>query len=148
MRKVLKYILYLVVSFGIGYVSMRGECDYVGSLSNTIVQVMVMLLTLYTTISTQLIGRLMHYKEVKKADIREVLDAMKRNVLVEAICIAVTFCLLATYSWLMVLLDQFAFAITLVRNSVVVFVLLYFVYIVVDSSLGLYDLLKEDSKDY
>lgn len=149
MDKLFRYIGYAAISGIVAWLSSIGEVDFIANLCNSIVQVLIALLALYSTVSSLLISRLLSFRQEinHKADITPVVESMKRNVRIEAILIICTL--------LNIVISNVFFAkewlnecvIILIRNTVVVFSLLYFVYVVYDSSMGLYDLLKYDNQN-
>ena len=144
LKRFFTYLFYLVFSFGLGYLSTLGESDYVGHVSGTIIPILLTLMILYAAISGQLIVRLIE-ENLKKSDLNSVVDSMERNVVLEAILLILTFAYLACFSWLSELIEEkeclFAF-VQILRNAIVCFDFLYFVYVVYDSIVGLYHLLK------
>lgn len=144
MERLFKYVGYAAVSIVLSWLSSIGEVDYIGSLSNSVVQLLITLLTLYTTISSILINRLLEYEKVtsNEANLKPVVDEMKRNVRIESCLILFTLIIIIfsnvvlKQGWLC---DAF---VNVARNSVVIFTLMYFVIVVYDSSMGLYDLLQ------
>lgn len=144
LKRILTYLFYLVFSFGFGYLSTLGKSDYVAQISGSIIPILMTLMALYAAISGQLISRLIA-QNLEKADLNSVVDAMERNVVIEAIILVFTFAFLASFSWLTLMFESkeclLAF-LKLTRNAVVCFDFLYFVYVVYDSTVGLYHLLK------
>ncbi len=144
MDRVFKYLGYAALSLFVAWMSTLGQEDVIGNLSNSIVQVLIALLALYSTISSLLISRLVSFRhEINQSvELSPVVKSMKRNVRIEAILIISTLLILVASNvflakeWLCEIL------ICMIRNAVVVFALLYFVIVVYDSSMGLYDLLQ------
>ncbi len=141
LKRMITYSLYCLFSVGVGYVSLLGGTDYVAEISKSIIPILMTLMSLYAVISGQLITRLIS-AELDKDGLSEVVDAMERNVVIEAILLAITFAFLASFSWLRSLLERATF-LCLFRNALVCFDFLYFVYVVYDSTIGLYHLLKK-----
>lgn len=143
-KRIVTYIFYLVFSFLFGYLSTLGEYDYLAQISNTIIPILMTLMVLYASISGQLILRLID-KKLEKDDLNIVVNAMERNVIIEAIILISTFAFIACFSWLISLLkekDSLLNIIYIIRNALVSFDVLYFVYVVYDSTIGLYHLIK------
>lgn len=134
-------MVYFLYAVGAGFVSTLGETDFVASLSQSVLPILITLLVLYTTISSLLFNQLSRSKD-EGLEIDDVIKAMKRNVIFEVCIIAVTFFLLVAKSWLYCALPKY-FPLDILCNSVVVFSLLYFVYVVLDSTLGLYRLFED-----
>lgn len=144
MEKFFKYIGYVAISIFVAYLSSIGEEDFIANLSNSIVQVLIALLTLYSTVSSLLISRLLSFRQEidQSANITPVIESMKRNVRIEAILIICTLLVIVIMNVFLKheILD--VRLISVIRNTIVVFSLMYFVIVVYDSSMGLYDLLK------
>lgn len=144
-NRAIKYMVYFLLSVGTGFVSTLGETDFVASLSFSVLPILITLLVLYTTVSSLLFNHLSGFKD-KGFETAGVIKAMKRNVVVEVHIIAATFVLLSAQSWLLSILPG-CFPVNIICNSVVVFALLYFVYVVYDSTLGLYRLFEYSKGD-
>ena len=144
MERLFKYVGYAAVSIALAWLSSIGEVDYISILSNSVVQLLITLLTLYTTISSILVNRLLEYEKLtdNEANVKPVIKEMKRNVMIESCLILFTLIIIILSNvvlkqeWLS---DVF---VNVARNSVVIFSLMYFVVVVYDSSMGLYDLLQ------
>ena len=144
-KRVLTYLFYLCFSFGTGFLSLKGTTDYVDELSKSIIPILMTLMALYAAISGQLILRLVG-EDLNKEEQRQVIDAMERNVVIEAILLLFSFVFLASFSWFWGLAEDgscFAGFLKLFKNALVCFDFLYFVYVVYDSIVGLYHLLKK-----
>ena len=124
---------------------MMGPTDYVDEISKNIIPILMTLMALYAAISGQLITRMVSVK-LEKPDINEVIDAMERNVVIEALLLLFSFAFLAAFPWLTGLSEAreglYSF-LKLFRNALVCFDFMYFVYVVYDSTVGLYHLLKK-----
>ena len=92
MDKFFKYIGYVAISIVVAVLSSIGEEDFIANLSNSIVQVLIALLALYSTVSSLLISRLLSFRQEidQSANITPVIESMKRNVRIEAILIICT----------------------------------------------------------
>lgn len=144
MERLFKYVGYAAVSIALAWLSSIGEVDYISILSNSVVQLLITLLTLYTTISSILVNRLLEYEKLtdNEANVKPVIKEMKRNVMIESCLILFTLIIIILSNVVLKqewLCDEF---VNVARNSVVIFSLMYFVVVVYDSSMGLYDLLQ------
>ena len=126
------------------FLSSIGEEDFIANLSNSIVQVLIALLALYSTVSSLLISRLLSFRQEidQSANITPVIESMKRNVRIEAILIICTLLVIVIMNVFQKYEILDVRLISVIRNTIVVFSLMYFVIVVYDSSMGLYDLLK------
>lgn len=144
-----KYLGYAALSCFVAWISTLGREDYIANLCNSIIQVLIALLALYSTVSSLLISRLLQFcQEINQsADLYSVIESMKRNVRIEAILILCTL-LSIVFSNLFLANKWFCDSIVfIIRNAIVVFALLYFVIVVYDSTMGLYDLLQFRKKN-
>lgn len=144
MERLFKYVGYAAVSIALAWLSSIGKVDYISILSNSVVQLLITLLTLYTTISSILVNRLLEYEKLTndEANVKPVIKEMKRNVMIESCLILFTLIIIILSNVVLKqewLCDEF---VNVARNSVVIFSLMYFVVVVYDSSMGLYDLLQ------
>lgn len=144
MDKFFKYIGYVAISIFVAILSSIGEEDFIANLSNSIVQVLIALLALYSTVSSLLISRLLSFRQEidQSANITPVIESMKRNVRIEAILIICTLLVIVIMNVFQKYEILDVRLISVIRNTIVVFSLMYFVIVVYDSSMGLYDLLK------
>ena len=145
LKRIMTYLLYLCFSLGVGYLSLLGKTDYVDKLSGSIIPILLTLMVLYSAISGQLIARLTSINLDKDALIK-IIDAMERNVVIEVILLLLTFAFLSSFSWLTDLTknrDCLNLFLRLSKNAMVCFDFLYFTYVVYDSTVGLYHLLKK-----
>lgn len=146
MDRVFKYLGYASLSFLVALLSTLGKEDFIDNLSDSIIQVLIALLALYSTISSLLVSRLLSFRQEinQSADLSPVVESMKRNVRMESILIISTLLIIIVTN---VFLNNNWLSenvVRLVRNAMVVFTLLYFVIVVYDSSMGLYDLLQSN----
>lgn len=147
MKKIIKYVLLTILSITIGWLSYKSDVDYVASLEPSFVQLLIALLMLYSTISSLVITRVLLFKESisKKADISPIVCAMKRNVVIETIIIIVSVSFVVSTHYF--INDNQCDLGAIIRNSLIVFSIFYFVWVVYDTAMGLYDLLKFEA-DY
>ena len=147
MQNVFRYIGYFTVSLFLEWMSTLGKNDFIQNIEQSIVPILLALLTLSTTLSAQLINEIRRFKVTNpNVEIRNTIDAMKRNLVVELGVIAITFLVLVLKDWLeLYLCSELS---QIISNTVVVFSVLYYCIVIYDSSLGLYDLMRGvDKKD-
>ena len=144
MERFFKYVGYAAVSVVLAWLSSIGEVDYIGILSGSVVQLLITLLTLYTTISSILVNRLLEYDKItnQEANLKPVVWAMRRNVRIESCLIIFTLVIIIVSNLIVKQKWLCDSVVNIVRNAVVIFSLMYFVVVVYDSSMGLYDLLQ------
>lgn len=144
MDKVFKYLGYSAAALLVGWLSTLGAVDYVGSLSSSVIQLLITLLALYSTIASLLVSRMLHLRDIDSisSGIPTVVKSLKRNVIIESILIFATFVIIVLSQ---VAINQGWINNTItetIRNSMIVFSIMYFVIVVYDSSMGLYSLLE------
>ncbi len=143
MDKFFRYIGYAAISIFVAFLSSIGEEDVIANLSNSIIQVLIALLVLYSIVSSLLISRLLSFRQEvdQNANIIPVIESMKRNVRIEAILIICTLLVIVIVNVFQKYETLDVGLIGVIRNTIVVFSLMYFVIVIYDSSMGLYDLL-------
>ena len=77
-----KYIIYVVLTAWVGYISSFSseEKDYLYGMSRNLLTVCVTLVTLYTTISNLVMLQLSKFHEESKGNIKKCLDGLRRNI--------------------------------------------------------------------
>lgn len=146
MQNVFRYIGYCAVSLFLGWMSTLGNNDFVQSMEQNIVPILLALLTLSTTLSAQLVNEIQKFKEkYSTVETKDTVEAMKRNVVIELSVIAITFIVLVIKDWLILYLNS-AFT-QIIVNTVVVFSVLYYCIVIYDSSMGLYNIMKGKDKN-
>ena len=85
MKTILRYLLYLILSIGIGYASFMGgaDNDYLGKLSLNLLPLLITILVLYTTLSNLVLGQMQKYQEKNGINLKPVFTALRRNVYIE-----------------------------------------------------------------
>lgn len=120
--------------------TLNGEVnDYVLKLSNSITPLLLTLLVLYSTLTIHLINELRKLESDK--DLSGVVYALKGNIISEIVIIVVLLVFLVYKGYLIYLFPCFSNFINISVNSLVVFALLYFIWVIIDVTMGLYDLI-------
>jgi hypothetical protein len=137
---VIGYSLCVFISILLGWSStLNGELnDYVLKLSNSIIPLLLTLLVLYSTLTIHLINELRKLEGDK--DLSIVVHALKGNIISEIVFILILFVLLVFKGVLVDNLQCYKDVIGIIVNSLVIFTFLYFIWVIIDVTMGLYDL--------
>lgn len=143
-----KYIGYAIFSILLGWLSSLGgeEKDYVLKVSTIIIPLLLTLIALTTTLTGMIINELQKFKSNFNKDISQVVYELKRNVIIQIGIVAVAFIFLTCKEAIIIYfpcIDAYA---TIAQNSVIVFAFMYFVLVIADAAMGLYDLIIENNK--
>lgn len=143
-----KYVGYATCSILLGWLSSLGgeEKDYVLKVSTTFIPVLLTLIALTTTLTGLILGELYKFKSKFTQDINSVVDGLKRNVIIQVGIVAVAFVFLASKEAIIIYCPWCSAYATIVQNSVVVFAFMYFVLVIADTAMGLYDLIKKNNE--
>jgi len=134
------YSICIIMSILLGWVStLGGEAnDYVQKLSNNVIPLLLTLLVLYSTLTIHLINELRKLENNK--DLSSVVYALKRNIVAEIIIVVILFVVLVLKSFLVSYFPSSSNLIQIIINSTVVFAFLFFIWVIIDVTMGLYDL--------
>ena len=146
-----KYIIYVVLTAWVGYISSFSseEKDYLYGMSRNLLTVCVTLVTLYTTISNLVMLQLSKFHEESKGNIKKCLDGLRRNI-------KILMGLIASDAFILIIIPNIYFQLKqwlwvlnhyrLVVDMVVFFTLFYFLYVIYDSTLAFYNLFEHNNK--
>lgn len=150
MKTLLRYLLYLILSIGVGYASfMSGtDNDYLGKLSLTLLPLLITILVLYTTLSNLVLGQMQKYQEKNRIDLKPVFRALRRNVYLEfSILVFVLIFFIGKGLVLAYYNNEIIIKLlNISNNAVVFFALFYFLYVIYDSTMSFYDIVEENDK--
>lgn len=137
---IIGYITCILMSILLGWVStLSGEVnDYVQKLSNTIIPLLLTLLVLYSTLTIHLINELR--KLENNSDLSNVVKALKKNIVSEIVIVLVLFVLLVLNGFFIIVFPCYTNIIQIIINSAVVFGFLFFIWVIIDVTMGLYDI--------
>jgi len=140
------YSISIIMSITLGWVSTLGGAanDYVQKLSNNAIPLLLTLLVLYSTLTIHLINELRKLENNK--DLSSVVYALKSNIVTEIIIVLILFVILVLKSFLLSYFKCSANLIQIATNSAVVFAFLYFIWVIIDVTMGLYDLVIKNLK--
>lgn len=145
-----RYIGYISLSLLIGWFSNYSgdENDFILNISSDIIPLLVTILAFYVTILALILKELVDFKNQKGGSIRNVLKSMKRDLIIEISLIAFAF---LCYTMRGALSDVVSIDlqnwITILSNSVTVFSFIYFLLLIFDSIIGLWNLIEVNNVD-
>jgi len=146
---IFKYIGYFVVSLFLGWLSHKSgdENDFVLKISSNLIPLLITIIAFYLTILGLIIKELVVYKKNTHKDISDVLKSMRRDVNVEICVVCVAFlCYLIRGSISTFVTPKVIDYVTILSNAVTVFSFFYFLWIIYDSLMGLWDLIDKNTK--
>lgn len=137
---IIGYTTCTILSILLGWISsLSGELnDYVQKLSNTIIPLLLTLLVLYSTLTIHIINELRKLEDDK--DLSTVVSALKSNIVTEIIIVLLLFITLILKGFLIGIYPDYSNIIQIAVNSSVVFAFLFFIWVIIDVTMGLYDL--------
>lgn len=141
------YSTCIIMSILLGWVStLGGEVnDYVQKLSNNVIPLLLTLLVLYSTLTIHLINELRKLENDK--DLSSVVNALKSNIVTEIIIVLILFFVLVLKSFLLSYFENSVNLIQIATNSAVVFAFLFYIWVIIDVTMGLYDLVIKNLKN-
>lgn len=144
---IIGYIACIILSVGLGWVSTTAgsDLDYVQELSNTTIPILLTLLVLYSTLTINLINELKKFDA--SSDLKPVVNSLRNNIIHEIIILLLLIILLVFRSPLCKWFPDAGSFIQIICNSFVVFSLLFFIWVIFDVAMGLYDLVIKNTND-
>ena len=143
-----KYVGYFTFSILLGWLSTIGgeEEDYVSKVGVTFIPVLLTLIALTTTLTGLFLNELYKLKSKFKLDINSVVDNLKRNVIIQIGIVSFAFIFFSCKVALIICFPFLNLYAAVIQNSVVVFSFMYFVLVIADTALGLYNLIKKNNE--
>ena len=144
-----RYVGYAALSIGLGWFSnLSGdENDFVLTISSNLIPLLITILAFYVTIISLVLKELIKYKEETKKDIKGVLKSMRRDANIEISIVCFAFISYVTRGALItVVTGEWMKYITIASNAITVFSFVYFLLLIYDSVMGLWDLIEANNK--
>lgn len=152
MNVVFRYIGYSVVSLLLGWLSSIGsEKDILQAISNNLFQLLITIIVLYVTLSNLVYSQMVLIKSKHKEDISSGISALKRNIRIMFSILGFDFIFFVLLDILPNTLYQqakslcYLFDKQIVINAVTFFSIFYFLYVIYDSAIAFYNLIKFNS---
>ena len=147
---IFRYIGYAVVFCFVGYISYLGgeEHDYLLQISKTLIPILISLLVFYVTIFGNILKELICYrnKQNENADISGILKDIKLEILIEIVLIMVSlFCFIIRGACITLVSHTIVKWIAVISNSLTIFSIVYFLLVIYDSILGLWNLIEANN---
>lgn len=147
---IFRYVGYAALSFGLGWFSnLSGdENDFVLTISSNLIPLLITILAFYVTILGLILKELIEYKEKTKKDIKGVLKSMRRDVNIEISIVCFAFISYVIRGALIsVVEDEWMKYVTIASNAITVFSFVYFLLLIYDSVMGLWDLIEVNNQN-
>lgn len=151
MNTIFRYIGYCVVSALFGWLSSIGEKDILGAISNNLFQILITIIVLYITLSNLVYNQIILIKSKNGEDISSGISALKRNIRIMFSIIGIdfiSFLLLNIFSTTFYSRAKslfFLFDKQIAINTLTFFSVFYFLYVIYDSAMAFYNLIKFNS---
>lgn len=149
-NNIFRYIGYFTLSLGLGWFSnlSGNDDDFVLQVSSNLIPLLITILAFYVTILGLILKELIEYKEKTKKNIEGVLKSMKRDVNIEIMIICLAFiCYMTRGALTSVIAEEWLKYITIISNGVTIFSFVYFLLLIYDSVMGLWDLIEVNNKN-
>ena len=152
MNTAFRYIGYCVVSLLLGWLSsLGGEKDILQSISNNLFQLLITIIVLYITLSNLVYNQIILIKSKNGEDVSSGVSALKRNIKIMFSIIGIDFISFVLlnifpstfYSQAKSLF--FLFDKQVAINALTFFSVFYFLYVIYDSAMAFYNLIKFNS---
>lgn len=149
-NNIFRYLGYVALSLGLGWFSnlSGNDDDFILMISSNLIPLLITILAFYVTILGLILRELIEYKHKTNKDIKGVLKSMRRDVNIEISIICIAFlCYVVRGALSSIVSDEWLTYITIVSNAVTVFSFVYFLMLIYDSVMGLWDLIEANNKD-
>ena len=93
-----------------------------------------------------MLSELYKFKAKFNIEINQTVDELKRNVIIQIGIVAGAFVFFACKEAIIIFLPCFNNYANVTQNSIVAFAFMYFVLVIADTSMGLYNLIKKNSE--
>ena len=144
-----RYLGYLALSLGLGWFSnLSGDAnDFILKISSNLIPLLITILAFYVTILGLIIKELTCYKEKTKKEITTVLKSMRRDINIEISIICIAFVCYAVRGAItdFVVMETLKL-LTIASNAITVFSFIYFLLLIYDSVMGLWDLIDANNE--
>ena len=144
-----RYLGYLALSLVLGWFSnLSGDDnDFILKISSNLIPLLITILAFYVTILGLILKELACYKEKTGKEITKVLKSMRRDINIEISIICLAFVCYAVRGAVtdFVTIEKLKL-LTIASNAVTVFSFIYFLLLIYDSVMGLWDLIEANNE--
>lgn len=144
-----RYLGYAALSLGLGWFSnlSGNDDDFILKISSNLIPILITILAFYVTILGLILKELAFYKEKTGKEIKTVLKSMRRDISIEISIICIAFvCYVVRGAIGSFVSDEWSKYITIGSNAVTVFSFVYFLLLIYDSVMGLWDMIEANDK--
>lgn len=144
-----RYLGYAALSLGLGWFSnlSGNDDDFILKISSNLIPILITILAFYVTILGLILKELASYKEKTGKEIKTVLNSMRRDISIEISLICIAFvCYVVRGAFGSFVSDEWSKYITIGSNAVTVFSFVYFLLLIYDSVMGLWDMIEANDK--
>lgn len=144
-----RYLGYTALSLGLGWFSnlSGNDDDFILKISSNLIPILITILAFYVTILGLILKELASYKEKTGKEIKTVLKSMRRDISIEISIICIAFvCYVVRGAIGSFVSDEWSKYITIGSNAVTVFSFVYFLLLIYDSVMGLWDMIEANDK--
>lgn len=144
-----RYLGYVALSLGLGWFSnlSGNDDDFILKISSNLIPILITILAFYVTILGLILKELASYKEKTGKEIKTVLKSMRRDISIEISLICIAFvCYVVRGAIASFVSDDWSKYITIGSNAVTVFSFVYFLLLIYDSVMGLWDMIEANDK--
>ena len=144
-----RYLGYVSLSLGLGWFSnlSGNDDDFILKISSNLIPILITILAFYVTILGLILKELASYKEKTGKEIKTVLKSMRRDINIEISLICIAFvCYVVRGAIGSFVSDEWSKYITIGSNAVTVFSFVYFLLLIYDSVMGLWDMIEANDK--
>lgn len=152
MNTTLRYTGYVVASLLLGWLSsIGGENDLLQSISKNLFQLLITVIVLYITLSNLVYSQMISIKSRHGEDITAGISSLKRNIRIMFAIIGADFIIFVLLNMLPEAFCNhaksifFLFDRQIAINSLTFFSIFYFLYVIYDSAIAFYNLIKFNS---
>ena len=144
-----RYLGYAALSLGLGWFSnlSGNDKDFILKISSNLIPILITILAFYVTILGLILKELISYKEKTGKEIKSVLKNMRRDINIEISIICFAFvCYVVRGAISSLISNEWLKYITIGSNAVTVFSFFYFLLLIYDSVMGLWDMIEANDK--
>lgn len=144
-----KYFGFITLSLLLGWFSHKSgdEHDFVLKVSSGLIPLLITIIAFYMTILGLIVKELIAYNEKTNKSISDVIKSMRRDVNVEICIVCVAFlCYLVRGALTSIVSEMMLDYITIISNAITVFAFFYFLWLIYDSVMGLWELIEANNK--